>query len=89
MTIRELFRELAAYKERRGIEHDRDMSLAWHVAALTRGTKGLPKLETLLTKKQGTRHQTPAQQTAMWQVIAARFGGTFTPMDPKAAQTRG
>jgi hypothetical protein len=88
MTVRELFREMAAYKERRGLEHDRDMSIAWHVAALTRGTKGLPKLKTLMTRRTENR-QSASEQSAMWRVIAARFGGTFKPLDPKTVIRRG
>lgn len=33
--------------------------------------------------------QTVAEQTAMWQVIAARFGGKFKPLDPKTVIIRG
>lgn len=83
LTIRELFRELVLLKERQEQAHDRDMVQAWHVAALTRGSKGLPKLETLLTKKPGRRRQSAQEQIAMWQVAAARFGGVFRPADPK------
>jgi hypothetical protein len=81
---------MAAYKDRLGTERDRDITLAWHSAALTRGTKGLPKLETLLTKKPvRSQRQTAAEQAAMWQVIATRFGGTFKPLDPKTVIRRG
>lgn len=80
---------MAAYKERQNATHDRDVTLAWSIAALTRGTKGLPKLDTLLTRKKTTHRQTTAEQTAMWQVIAARFGGKFVPLDPKTVIRRG
>lgn len=89
LTVRELFRELVLVKERRDQAHDRDMSLAWHVAALTRGTKGLPKLETLLTTKPTTRRQSAREQVAIWQVAAARFGGVFRPADPRVVVIRG
>lgn len=77
--MRELWQEFALAKERRAHEHDRDVTLAWSIAALTRGTKGLPKLSSLLMQKPGHR-QTAREQVAMWQFIAARFGGTFTPV---------
>lgn len=83
LTVRELFRELVLVKERRDHAHDRDMALAWHVAALTRGSKGLPRLDTLLTKKPTARRQSVREQIAIWQVAAARFGGVFRPADPK------
>lgn len=66
-------------KERREHDYDRDITLAWSIAALTRGTKGLPKLDRLLTRK-ASRRQTPQEQAAMWQFIAARFGGVFRPV---------
>lgn len=68
---------------------DRDMTLAWHVAALTRGTKGMPKLERLLKRKKGSAPQPAAEQAAIWQVAAAVFGGTFRPLDPKTVIIRG
>jgi hypothetical protein len=30
-----------------------------------------------------SERQTPQEQAAMWQVIAARFGGKFVPVEPK------
>jgi hypothetical protein len=56
--------------------HDRDVSLAYAIAGLTRGTKGLPKLETLLRRK---HKQTVREQVETWQLIAAKFGGKFVP----------
>lgn len=89
LTVRGLFRELALAKERREGEHDRDMVLAWHMAALTRRTKGLPKVEQLLTRKPARRQQSVREQIAMWQVAAARFGGEFRPADPNLVVTHG
>lgn len=90
MTLREWFRELVAAKERHEETRDRDLSLAWHIAALTRGTKGLPPLERLLRRRgRASVRQTPQEQIAMWQAAAARFGGTFRPLDPKTVIIRG
>lgn len=84
MTLREWFRELVAAKERHEEMRDRDLSLAWHIAALTRGTKGLPTLEKLLGRRgRPSVRQSPREQVAMWQVAAARFGGAFRPADPQ------
>lgn len=84
MTLREWYRELVAAKERQEEMHDRDLSLAWHIAALTRGTKGLPPLDRLLRRRgRASVRQTPKEQIAMWQVAAARFGGTFRPVVPE------
>jgi len=83
MTLREWFRELVAAKERQEEMRDRDLSLAWHIAALTRGTKGLPPLDRLLRRKSRGPRQTVKEQIAMWQVAAARFGGAFRPVAPE------
>lgn len=89
MTLREWYRELVAAKERHEEMRDRDLSLAWHIAALTRGTKGLPPLDRLLRRKSRAPQQSVREQIAMWQVAAARFGGTFRPVDPKTVMTHG
>jgi len=82
MTLRELFREFVIAMRRREDQHDRDMTHAHTLAGLTRGTKGLPKLQSLLSKRRRlSGRQSPEQQAAMWQVAAARFGGTFRPLD--------
>jgi len=79
--MRELVVARQATEERR----DRELWHAWHVAVLTRVPgKDFPTLEKLLHKKSAPRRQSPAEQVAMWQVIAAQFGGTFRPMDPAA-----
>jgi hypothetical protein len=83
--MREYVRELVVLKRTRVLDRDRDMTLAWTTAALTR-TKELPKLQTLLSSKGGgaKRPQSGREQVLMWQTIAAYFGGTFTPMNTKA-----
>lgn len=87
--MRELFRELVIAKQRAEAAHDRDMSLAWHVAALTRGTKGLPRLQSLFAQKRSAKGQSAAEQIAMWQLAATRFGGTFRPADLTVRVMRG
>ncbi|MGE0362791.1 MAG: hypothetical protein AB7R67_18910 [Vicinamibacterales bacterium] len=74
-------RELVAYRRQLTDVRDRDMALAWHIAKLSRVDK-MPPLRDLLNAKSGPRRQHPAEQAAIWQVAAARFGGTFRPMDP-------
>jgi hypothetical protein len=60
--------------------HDRDITLAHNIASLTHGSKGLPKLETLLSKRRRrSGRQTAKEQVAMWQFAAASFGGQFKP----------
>jgi hypothetical protein len=80
-------REFVVAKRQNAARHDRDMTLAWQIANLncaTKTKKGLPKLESLLsTATRGTKKQHPLEQIAQWQIIAARFGGQFTPLDPK------
>lgn len=66
-------------RERTQREHDRDITLAWSMAALTRGTKGLPKLDSLLSRKMAHR-QSQMEMVSQWQIIAARFGGKFVPV---------
>jgi hypothetical protein len=78
---------VVALRKRRD-DHNSRAWLAWHVAALTRWQKALPKLETMLEGAPVRTRQTVAEQSAMWQVIAARFGGKFVPLDPKTV-TRG
>lgn len=47
------------------------MSMAWHVAALSRQEK-LPELKRLLST--GTAKQTRAEQLSVMQQLSARFG---------------
>lgn len=72
-------------KRRNEEDSDRDITLAYNIATLTRGSKGLPKLDTLLSKnrKKSSARQSPLEQSAMWQIAAMRFGGQFKPLDPK------
>jgi hypothetical protein len=76
MTIRELFRELVAARERHLDEHDRRVMLAWEIAALTRGTKGLPRLDSLLARRTTGLPLTRslADQRAQLERFAQRYG---------------
>ena len=66
--MRELLHEFALYVDTAKAARDRDMTLAWHIAALTRGTKGMPKLQSLLVSR-GQRVQSVAQKRAALQMI--------------------
>lgn len=82
-TVRELFRDIVAAIEAQALQRDREIALAWNTAALTR-VKEMPKLESLLSKERRSMRdrQSDAEQEAICHVIAANFGGKFTPMDP-------
>lgn len=72
MTLREVFRECVIAKQRRQDEQDRDLSLAWHTALLTRQEK-LPPLKQLLTQRAAHRPQTIAQQRTMLQALSEAY----------------
>lgn len=84
MTVREWFRELVAAKERHTREHDRDLFVAWNTAQFVRGAKMPDRL-----KHRGRPRQTVKEQIAMWQVAAARFGGTFRPVAQQGVTAHG
>lgn len=67
MTVREFVRELVVGKDTREEAHDRDVTLAWSIAAMTRGSKGLPKLNSLLIRKQTPNAQPQRQSLAEMQ----------------------
>lgn len=72
-----IFRDLVVFAQKSRAERDRDIALAWHTAALTRGTKGLPKLERLLSESHhgssgGPKPQSIDEQRMNLQKI---FGG--------------
>jgi hypothetical protein len=64
-------------------EHDRDISLAWHVAALERQKK-LPALKTLLAKGGRERVQTVAEQRDMLHMLSAQYGIPLRKGTPRA-----
>jgi hypothetical protein len=76
LTLRELIREFVVHRRRQMERHDDEMSIAWTTAALMRQEK-LPKLEKLLIRKQQMRQQTPAEQRAAMQTLAASMGTTL------------
>jgi hypothetical protein len=54
-------------------EHARDLTLAWHMAALQRAKK-MPELKTLLRQLQPFKKQTAQEQLAAVHKIAADMG---------------
>lgn len=76
MTIRELFREFVFAKRSYEEDYNRDVRLAWHVAALMRQEK-LPRLESLLIRrpqKPSTRKEYLAAQRSMLKALSDRYG---------------
>jgi hypothetical protein len=74
MTLRDVFREFVIYKQRQEDAHDRDIALAWHIAALERydKTKPLPKLKSLLS---GARKpQTRREQRGVLEQLSRQLG---------------
>ena len=61
-------------QQRKDDERDQMMTLAWHVAALSKRDK-VPRLETLLTKRQRPV-QTVREQRAMLDILAQQYGLT-------------
>jgi hypothetical protein len=73
LTLRELVREFVVHRRRQMDRHDDEMSIAWTTAALMRQDK-LPKLEKLLIRNQRLRQQTPHEQRAVFNQLAASMG---------------
>ena len=61
---------------------DRDIALAWRVAALDR-YKTLPKLETLLSTGSGSRRQTAAEQRGVLAILSAQYGRPLQQSAPR------
>ena len=70
------------YRERRRHEHDRDMVLAWHVAALSR-TKRMPSIRRLLTRKKGQPPQGPRRTSDEIKARIAEIEAQFADFDRK------
>jgi hypothetical protein len=74
-TLREIRAVLEGVGNRMRREHDERMSLAWHVAALTRATK-MPKLrELMIGPQREARPQTMDEQKAAidgWLAVLSR-----------------
>ena len=72
MTLRQFFRELVVARRRDEAEHNRDMTLAWHTAALVR-TKKMPALPELLIRPVMVK-QSVKEQRMVVDTIAAHLG---------------
>jgi hypothetical protein len=59
-------------KRARVEQHDRDLSFAWHIAALSRQEK-LPSLRKVLSRP-SEQKQTPEQMRAQVRVVSEQFG---------------
>ncbi len=71
--MRQLFREFVVAREQSRDDQARDLSLAWHMAALQR-TKKMPELKTLLRQLRPMTKQKPQEQMAAVRQIAAGMG---------------
>lgn len=72
LSLRELWNEFAAAKERLEQSVQRDLALAWHIEALHR-QKQLPELSRLLRRHQ-RRPQTIAEQRGVLEMLSAQMG---------------
>lgn len=76
-TPRLLFLAFEAFEERRAIERDDRMSLAWHIALLGRiDPKKFPSHDRLVQRRSNRRKMTPEEQ---WRVMSALVN---TPSSP-------
>ena len=73
MSLRELWNEFRAARERNLIQNKRDLTLAWHIAALSR-QKRLPELTDLLNSGSRRKIQTPAEQRAWLHMLSEYIG---------------
>lgn len=66
LSLRELWRELAAQHDQREAAHKRDRALAWHTAALTR-TEKMPRFDKFVgsTAKRATKQSWQDMKSAM------------------------
>lgn len=71
MTMRELMQEFAIETETRREAQDRDLVLAWHMAAMSR-MKTIPALQTLLARRD--RRQSSQQQRGALQMLSEQYG---------------
>jgi hypothetical protein len=71
-TVKELVREFVVAAARARAAHDRDLRLAWSLAALSR-TKRLPKLEQLLARR-NPQGQTPREMAGVLEQLSAQYG---------------
>jgi hypothetical protein len=64
MTIRDVFAEFVVFRSRQREVIDRDVVLAWNMAALSRQRR-LPSLKSLLAKGEAPKAQTPKQMRSV------------------------
>jgi hypothetical protein len=72
-----------AAQERKRDEHDARAWLAWHFAALTRGTKGLPTLKSMLAKRTPEK-QSLRVQRAQLELLSAWYQLPLREVSPRA-----
>jgi hypothetical protein len=72
LTIRELFREFVAARERAQDEHDRLITQAWWMANLSR--KKPPALSTLIKQRHTEVAQTVSQARTVVEILSAQYG---------------
>jgi hypothetical protein len=68
-----VFRELVVGEQRRRDDKDQRVTLAYEIAALTRGSKGLPPLKKLLSPPLEAERQTIEQLNTMMHALAERY----------------
>lgn len=68
-------REFVVAKRKRDDDTDRDVRLAWSIAALQRQKK-LPSLQSLLNSSR-KRLQTVDEQRAMLEILSGKYGGAL------------
>jgi hypothetical protein len=72
--------------------HNRDVTLAWHVAAITLtayGKKKMPKLKDLLARPSSRKEgpPSPMQMRVQLEMLAAHLGKSLRPVRRKTAST--
>jgi len=77
LSLRELWREFEAASLERTRARDRDLAIAWHVAALSRQRK-LPTLGSLIGWR-GPQIQSVDQLRNVLHVLGATYGGRVGP----------
>jgi hypothetical protein len=76
---------LALGFERRMDEADRDVRLAWQIAAFTRGTKGLPKVERFYVRRPGGRKPAGGHRD-MVEMLGGKYGGRLRSVSLKSVR---
>lgn len=74
LTWRELFREIVLWVEAKRDQHNRDMTLAWQTANLSKPKK-LPPIHKYLLRAPDENTQSFDEQKAMLAKLSKNFGG--------------